>query len=99
MGFPYESSIEDCFTGIQAESGRVTEFISCNRMETSFVVATLFCGAGREQVGTPEAAVAYHLFSLRTYLVYLQHQVGSPVVCSAKHLKSTADTLLVTAVP
>ncbi|KAG7323229.1 hypothetical protein KOW79_012931 [Hemibagrus wyckioides] len=28
MGFPYESSIEDCFTGIQAESGRVTEFIS-----------------------------------------------------------------------
>ncbi|XP_058265707.1 uncharacterized protein LOC131365840 [Hemibagrus wyckioides] len=42
MGFPYESSIEDCFTGIQAESGRVTEFISCNRMETSFVVPHYF---------------------------------------------------------
>ncbi|KAG7319149.1 hypothetical protein KOW79_017623 [Hemibagrus wyckioides] len=42
MGFPYESSIEDCFTGIQAESGRVTEFISCDRMETSFVVPHYF---------------------------------------------------------
>ncbi|KAG7313693.1 hypothetical protein KOW79_000087 [Hemibagrus wyckioides] len=42
MGFPYDSSIEDCFTGIQAESGRVTEFISCNRMETSFVVPHYF---------------------------------------------------------
>ncbi|KAK3567536.1 hypothetical protein QTP86_020051 [Hemibagrus guttatus] len=37
-GFPYQTTIEDCFTGIQAESGRVTEFISCNRVETSFIV-------------------------------------------------------------
>ncbi|XP_026995685.2 uncharacterized protein LOC113638582 [Tachysurus fulvidraco] len=38
MGFPYYTSIEDCFTGIQVESGRVTEFISCNRVENDFIV-------------------------------------------------------------
>ncbi|KAK3536420.1 hypothetical protein QTP86_008867 [Hemibagrus guttatus] len=42
MGFPYQTSIEDCFTGIQAESGKVTEFISCNRVETSFIVPHYF---------------------------------------------------------
>ncbi|XP_047677073.1 uncharacterized protein LOC113660267 [Tachysurus fulvidraco] len=38
MGFPYHTTIEDCFTGIQVESGRVTEFISCNRVETDNIV-------------------------------------------------------------
>ncbi|KAK2843224.1 hypothetical protein Q7C36_011439 [Tachysurus vachellii] len=38
MGFPYHTTTEDCFTGIQVESGRVTEFISCNRVETDIIV-------------------------------------------------------------
>ncbi|XP_053505377.1 uncharacterized protein LOC128622701 [Ictalurus furcatus] len=33
-GFSYHVNTEDCFTGIQCVSGRVTEFISCHRMET-----------------------------------------------------------------
>ncbi|KAK3507208.1 hypothetical protein QTP70_010200 [Hemibagrus guttatus] len=39
FGFPYDTSIEDCFTGIQSVSGRVTEMVSCNRVETSIIVA------------------------------------------------------------
>ncbi|MCI4382827.1 hypothetical protein PGIGA_G00019210 [Pangasianodon gigas] len=33
--FPYYTNTEDCFTGRRCVSGRVREFISCNRMETS----------------------------------------------------------------
>ncbi|XP_058271915.1 uncharacterized protein LOC131369339 [Hemibagrus wyckioides] len=39
LGFPYNTSIEDCFTGIQSVSGRVTEIVSCNRVEASVIVA------------------------------------------------------------
>ncbi|KAK3537949.1 hypothetical protein QTP70_024544 [Hemibagrus guttatus] len=34
LGFPYQTTFEDCFTAIQGEYGRVTELISCNRVET-----------------------------------------------------------------
>ncbi|KAK3515719.1 hypothetical protein QTP70_030163 [Hemibagrus guttatus] len=39
MGFPYDTRIEDCFTGIKSVSGRVTEYLCCNRMEASVIVA------------------------------------------------------------
>ncbi|KAK3505779.1 hypothetical protein QTP70_019991, partial [Hemibagrus guttatus] len=39
MGLPYDTRIEDCFTGIKSMSGRVTAYICCNRMEASVVVA------------------------------------------------------------
>ncbi|KAK3506350.1 hypothetical protein QTP70_020382 [Hemibagrus guttatus] len=35
LGFPYQSTIEDCFTAIQGEYGKVTELISCKLVETS----------------------------------------------------------------
>ncbi|XP_058238054.1 uncharacterized protein LOC131347718 isoform X1 [Hemibagrus wyckioides] len=39
MGFPYVTRIEDCFTGIKSVSGRVTEYICCNHVESSVLVA------------------------------------------------------------
>ncbi|XP_047678750.1 uncharacterized protein LOC113652337 isoform X2 [Tachysurus fulvidraco] len=42
MGFPYCTTTVDCFTGIQVESGRVTEFISCNRVETDIIVPSYY---------------------------------------------------------
>ncbi|KAK3520945.1 hypothetical protein QTP86_020890, partial [Hemibagrus guttatus] len=39
LGFPYDIRVEDCFTGIQSVSGRVTEIISCDRVEASVIVA------------------------------------------------------------
>ncbi|KAK3505995.1 hypothetical protein QTP70_018909, partial [Hemibagrus guttatus] len=35
LGFPYQTTIEDCFTAIQGEYGKVTELISCKLVETS----------------------------------------------------------------
>ncbi|XP_062863828.1 uncharacterized protein LOC134325529 [Trichomycterus rosablanca] len=34
LGFPYFTTSEVCFTGIQSISGTVTEFVSCRRLET-----------------------------------------------------------------
>ncbi|KAK3521040.1 hypothetical protein QTP86_015804 [Hemibagrus guttatus] len=35
LGFPYQTTIEDCFTAIQGEYGKVTELVSCKLVETS----------------------------------------------------------------
>ncbi|XP_058231800.1 uncharacterized protein LOC131343937 [Hemibagrus wyckioides] len=39
MGIPYDACVEDSFTGIKSVSGRVTEYICCNLMESSVIVA------------------------------------------------------------
>ncbi|XP_058259620.1 uncharacterized protein LOC131361977 [Hemibagrus wyckioides] len=39
MGIPYVTHIEDSFTGIKSISGRVTEYLCCNHMESSVLVA------------------------------------------------------------
>ncbi|KAG7313757.1 hypothetical protein KOW79_000017, partial [Hemibagrus wyckioides] len=58
-GFPYYTSDKESFTGIQAEYGKVTELLSCNRVETimepleDYVVSCTFLHVAKDgQVNT-----------------------------------------------
>ncbi|KAK3505867.1 hypothetical protein QTP70_019502, partial [Hemibagrus guttatus] len=59
MGFPYDTRIEDCFTGIKSVSGRVTEYLCCNRMEASVIVALEDYMEGEERFSPEEVEVPF----------------------------------------
>ncbi|XP_062851275.1 uncharacterized protein LOC134314566 [Trichomycterus rosablanca] len=59
LGFPYYTTSEDAFTGIQSISGRVSEVVSCRRLETFVNVLLEDCMGSEESHSAEEREVPF----------------------------------------